>query len=717
VSAASAEGWRDLALCAECAREIGDPFSRRYRYPFSTCARCGPRLTIATGGATPDRRRSTLARFEPCPDCAAEYRDPGGRHLGAEAIACHRCGPRARLVRLDGAAVSFEQHSMLDDVDAAGSLLQKGEVVALQGLGGFHLACDASRPEVVARLRSLKGSGRRPFALMAADLEVVRRYCRVGPQEEAALLSPAGPIVVLEALEGQRLGEAVAPGLNTLGFMLPTTPLHALVLRRLGRPMVMTSGNRSGEPAATQADEVRARLGGLATFALVHDGAIANRVDDSVVRRIGGVVRPLRLARGLAPLAIALPPGLEPAPQLLALGGQRQASPCLLGPGAAVLAPEQGDLDDARALDDAGAGLELLARLLDHRPRALAADAEPGARSTRLARRCAHLAAPSRPLELELVERHHALVAACLAENGWPLEAPAVLGLVLDAPGPVVDGEPCGGELLLADYLGARRLAVFKPVPLPGGAQPAVEAWQTLYAHLRAEHEWAELTMNFEGLALMRDLGARPREQVEAVLGDPLRAPRASSCGALLEAVARALDLCGDRQAYPGEAAARLEAIVDREALQTEDELLAYPFTIPRLRPSGLPYVEPVAVWSALLGDLVLGTSPGVIAARFHRGLARVLARLAEKLAGRDAEGGSRFDTVALAGACFRSRVLFEQVQGRLERAGFRVLAPRAIPAGEGGLALGQAAVAAARRVVQRDKEPRPCASESPVAS
>ncbi len=682
----------DARLCADCAAEITDPFARRYRYPFTTCTHCGPRLSIVTG-IPYDRAQTTMRDFPLCPACAAEYTDPADRRFHAETTACHACGPRARLIRLDGRAASFDQHSMLDDVDAVCGLLQKGEIVAIKGLGGYHLACDATKPAVVERLRALKRRDTKPFALMARDTEIIRRYCALSETEERCLASPEASIVLLRATGPELLPDAVAPGLGTLGFMLPTTPLHHLVLRRMNRPLVMTSANLSEEPQVTDDDELAARLGGIAAWALVHDRPIANGIDDSVVRARDGTVRVLRRARGHAPAPIPLPPGFENAPDLLAYGGELKATFCLVKDGQAILSQHQGDLEDARTFADYEKTLSLYAKLFSHEPSALAADLHPEYLSTKLA----HRRAGDERLPLVEVQHHHAHVAACLAENDRRLDAPPVLGIALDGLGFGDDGTIWGGEFLLADYRAYQRLGTFKPVAMPGGAKAVREPWRNLYAHLMAEIGWAELTLNFGELELYRDLAGRPRPMLDAMLRSATNAPLASSCGRLFDAVAAALGICRERQGYEGEAAARLEAIVDPEALHEEPETLAYPFTIPRLRGSGLPYIEPKAFWNAILGDLLLGTPPGVIAARFHRGLARAIAAMTEKLAGRDAKSGARFDTVALTGGCFHNEVLRAEVERLLAERQFHVLTHAAVPAGDGGLALGQAAIAAAR--------------------
>jgi len=533
-------------------------------------------------------------------------------------------------------------------------------------------------------LRLGKRRDAKPFALMARDIEIIRRYCRVGDEEARLLASATAPIVLLAADGPERLPDEIAPGLKTLGFLLPTTPLHALLLRRMTRPVVMTSGNVSNDPQAIDEVSAREQLAGIAAYALLHDREIANRVDDSVVRVMAGGVRVFRRARGYAPASHPLPPGFEDAPDLLAMGGELKAAFCLIKDGEAILSPHQGDLENARTFDDYRHNVALHAELLEHRPRALAADLHPDYLSSKLARDWAR----TKALSLIEVQHHHAHVAACLAENLHPREAPPVLGIVLDGLGWGDDGTIWGGEFLLADYAGYQRLATFKPVAMLGGARAAREPWRNLYAHLTAAIGFDELARRFGELEVVADLARRPRALLDAMLKGGVNSPKASSCGRLFDAVAAALDLCRERQGYEGEAGARLEAIVDPEALGRD----AYPFAIGRLAETGLPYIEPLPMWRALLGDLISKTPAPVVAARFHGGLAEVIVAMAEELARR-----ARFTTIAVSGGCFQNRVLFEDIVERLERKAFKVLAHGDIPANDGGLALGQAAVAAAQ--------------------
>jgi hydrogenase maturation protein HypF len=377
----------------------------------------------------------------------------------------------------------------------------------------------------------------------------------------------------------------------------------------------------------------------------------------------------------------------------LALGGDLKSAFCFAKNGAAVLSQHIGDLDDASTLSDFEHSLALYQDIFDASPQLIAADLHPGYRSTRLASKVSEtLNAP-----VCLVQHHHAHIASCLAENGRALGAKPVLGIALDGLGCGQNDEVWGGEFLLANYKTFERLATFKPVSMLGGDQASREPWRNLYAHLMAELGWASFSMNFAELDVFRALDAKPRKILDAMLRDGVNAPKASSCGRLFDAVAAAMGLCFEQQGYEGEAASLLEAAADEPTLKSGDEALDYPFTIPRLKGSNLPYIEPLAVWNAILGDLILKTPVSVMSARFHRGLARALTAMAVKLAQRDSEAGARFDSIALSGGCFHNRILLELIEDRLKAEGFEVLTQAAVPAGDGGLALGQIAIAAAQ--------------------
>ncbi|HEY4986272.1 MAG TPA: hypothetical protein VII39_06595 [Bradyrhizobium sp.] len=393
------------------------------------------------------------------------------------------------------------------------------------------------------------------------------------------------------------------------------------------------------------------------------------------------------------------------------MGAELKATFCLIKDGEAILSQHQGDLENPETLDDYRKNRALYAELFDHAPVALVADLHPEYLSTKIAREQAQAG----ELRLIEVQHHHAHVASCLAENAYPLDAPAVLGIVLDGSGWGDDGTIWGGEFLFADYRGYQRLGAFKPVAMPGGAQAVREPWRNLYAHLVAAMGWAEFARDFAHLEVFADLAGRPRAILDAMIRNAVNTPKASSCGRLFDAVAAVLGICRERQAYEGEAGSRLEAAVDPGALQGVSDDLAYPFSIHHTERSSLPYIEPLGMWRAILGDLILRTPVPVMAARFHTGLAKIIVTMARKLAGGDpCEAAPRFNTVALSGGCFQNRVLFEQVVRRLEQQNFIVLSHAWVPANDGGLSLGQAAIGAARLI---DAEAMEVESVSPDIS
>lgn len=702
IRASNATGVRtgvvpDAAACSECVKEVLDPFGRRYRYPFTNCTHCGPRLSIIEG-IPYDRAATTMRAFPMCADCQAEYDNPQDRRFHAQPVACHACGPRAWLERADGAAIAIDTMTTLDQVDAVCSLLQRGDIVAIKGLGGFQLACDATKADTVARLRQLKQRERKPFALMARDLDVIRRYCIVSVEEQALLESPAAPIVILQTLPEVAVAADVAPGITTLGFMLPNTPLHHLMLRRMTRPIVLTSGNLSDEPQCIDNDEALKRLGGIAEYFLMNDRDIARRVDDSVTRVVTGESRLLRRARGYAPASLPLPAGFEAASSVLALGSELKNSFCLLrageGSAQAILSHHMGDLENAATYADYRRSIDAYLELFEYAPQHIAIDRHPEYLSSKYGQEMAQ----QQSLQLTAVQHHHAHVAACLTENAVALDAAPVIGVALDGLGFGDDGTLWGGEFLLADYREYKRLGTFKPVPMPGGAACMHEPWRNAYAHLMAEMGWPRFAMNYEPTALFRLLDAQPRALFDSMIKGEVNSPLASSCGRLFDAVAAAAGVCAEATLYEGQAAIEFEAQVDVPTLDDEDVESAYPFAIPRLKGSNLPYIEPLPMWQALLGDVVLGTPVPVIAARFHKGLAAVIVRMIEKLSQYES-GDDPVTTVALSGGVFQNRVLFVLVKTRLERMGFRVLTHRLVPCNDGGLALGQAVIAAAQQI------------------
>lgn len=695
----------DAVVCEECAAELADPANRRYRYPFANCTHCGPRLSIID--AIPyDRANTTMAAFVMCDACRAEYDNPADRRFHAQPVACAVCGPRAWLEAPDGSALDA---SSSDTCAAASALLQRGSVLAIKGLGGFQLACDGCDETAVARLRRLKRRERKPFALLARDLDVVRQYCMVDEVERALLLSAAGPIVILRTradAPGEvtaAIASSVAPGIATLGFMLPSTPLHRLLIESFDRPLVLTSGNTSDEPQCIDNDDARARLGRIADAFLMHDRDIARRVDDSVTHVVSGAPRVLRRSRGYAPAPFVLPDGFADTPAILAMGGELKNTFCMTRDGQAIVSHHMGDLEDALTYADYRRAIMQYLTLYEHEPQAVALDLHP----EYLSRKIGCDLADARQLALEEVQHHHAHIAACMAENGVALDAPPVLGVALDGLGYGTDGALWGGEFLLAGYRDFIRLGMFKPVAMLGGTRAIHEPWRNTYAHLLAAFGWDAFDERYAGLDIQRLLAARPRTTLDSMILHGVNSPLASSAGRLFDGVAAAVGVCTERVLYEGQAAVEFEAMVDERTLRDEDDALAYRFEIAPCERGGPRCIEARRMWEALLDDMLRETPVPVIAARFHKGMALAIVSMVELLTDALLDHASGVQAtafmrpaapaVALSGGVFQNRVLFEQVAGRLGAVGLRVLSHRQVPANDGGLSLGQAVIAAAR--------------------
>lgn len=685
----------DAATCPECLAEVLDPYQRRYRYPFSTCTHCGPRFSIAR--AIPfDRDATSMSAFPLCGECGAEYADETDRRYHAQAMACHACGPKATLERMDGRAFSLERYTMLDTVDAAGGLIRSGEIVAVKGVGGYHLCCDATNEAAVAKLRERKRRSDKPFAMMARDLDVIRRFAELTEEGEAALRGVDAPIVLLDrgaSPDTESLAPSVAPRQRKLGFMLPSTPMHHLMLRRMKRPIVCTSGNPSDTPPCIDDADAKARLSEIADWILLHDRVIHNRIDDSVVRVDGPGRRVVRRARGLAPAPQAWPEGLpatasgalDSSGAVWAAGAQLKSTFALADAEQIWVSPHLGDLDELSSRTAYEETQAVMRTLFEHAPTRVAVDLHPEYASTQVARAWAE----ANGAEVVEVQHHHAHVAAVMAEHGYPADGEPVLGFALDGLGMGEGGELWGGEALMCTYAHAVRAGTFKPVALLGGDKAAREPWRNLYAHLRAESPWSELEMSFGDLPVVQALLQKPRELLEPALQS---APKASSCGRLFDAVAAAVGVAFESVSYEGQAPSELESLITAEHLKAALEGERYPIGMPRLD-GGLPYLEWLGMWRAILGDLFMDSPPGLVAARFHVALAEALVRMAEVL--RDDTGAPK--TVVLSGGCFQNATLLRLTREGMQAAGFAVLEPVRYPAHDGAIALGQAVVAAAR--------------------
>ena len=668
----------DAATCANCLDEIHEPNNRRYRYPFTNCTHCGPRLSIVS--AIPyDRAHTSMDAFSMCAACRAEYDDPASRRFHAQPNACADCGPHLALLDANGVAVAPSPEA----IERANALLDEGFVLAVKGIGGFHLACDALNEQAVTRLRERKRRYDKPFALMARNIAMVSEYAHVTALEQDLLQDKAAPVVVVSA-KNKILPAAIAPGQYTLGFMLPYAPLHHLLLERRDRPVVFTSGNTSDEPQCIENDDALRQLAGIVDYFLVHNRAILNRLDDSVIRVMARQPRFLRRARGYAPEPMLLPAGFERAPEVLAMGGELKNTFCLTTGNEAVVSQHIGDLKDLATLRDYRCQLRRYGDLLDHRPALIAVDQHPDYLSSKLGREFSR----DNELALVLVQHHHAHVASCMAEHELPLAAKPVLGIVMDGLGFGADGGIWGGEFLLADYRASRRLAALEAVAMPGGTKAIIEPWRNTLAHLLKHKSWPKLKEQYAELDIIRYLDAKPLGNLIAMIDKGLNSPRASSGGRLFDAVAAAIGICRDAVSHEGQAAMMLETLAGQAWQAERDE--GYRL---QLDQSAEPYILRTApLWRCLLDDLQQGVAPNVIAARFHRGLSRAIVEVARTLL-----RAHQSDTVVLSGGVFQNQLLLEEVTAGLVALEFQVLSPVRLPANDGGLALGQAVIGAAR--------------------
>jgi hydrogenase maturation protein HypF len=655
----------DIAVCPDCLKELLDPADRRHGYPFLNCTNCGPRLTIITG-APYDRERTTMAAFPMCPACRAEYDNPTDRRFHAQPTTCARCGPGVRLLEASGKPIEAN-----DPIAGFGAALLAGKIGALKGLGGYHLVCDARNHAGVAELRRRKHRDEKPFAIMVRDADAAAELCELDETERELLRSPRAPIVLLRKRPGGTITEEVAPRNPLLGILLPYTPLHHLLLRAVGDvPLVMTSGNRSDEPIAYQDAEARQHLGDIADLFLVHNRPIHVRCDDSVLRVLDGVELPIRRSRGYAPQPITLP---RECPQpILAVGGQLKVTFALGRQRQAFLSQHMGDLDHFEAYQAFVKDIVLFQQLFGVGPRVLAHDSHPDYATTRyvLERSAAEGST------LLGIQHHHAHMASCMAEHGL---AGPVIGVSFDGSGFGTDGAIWGGEFLVGDYQSFRRAAHLRYVGMPGGDQAIREPWRMALAHL------------VDARILCSSLAARVSQKnqstIRRMLERRFNTPLTSSVGRLFDAVA-ALAGVRDRVHYEGQAAIELEWL----ATQAQPDG-SYPFDLKPAREAEAPLsIDTRPLVAAVVRDVNQGIEPTLIARRFHTTLVEVIATVAGKL--RNTTGLS---TVVLSGGVFLNGVLTRETMARLRQEGFEVYRHRRVPPNDGGLSLGQLAIAARR--------------------
>jgi hydrogenase maturation protein HypF len=652
----------EIATCDDCLRELLDPTDRRYGYPFINCTNCGPRFTIVDD-IPYDRARTSMKIFPMCPQCQKEYEDPLNRRFHAQPNACWTCGPQLRLWNNRGNLVACD-----DPVAATAELLSSGSIVAVKGLGGFHLATDATNEEAVRVLRERKRRIGKPFAIMARHMDAVRRMCRISTEEEQTLLSPQRPIVLLEAEEGNGIASDVAPGNRYLGVFLPYTPIHHLLFTAGSFDwLIMTSGNLSEEPIAIANHEAVDRLGNLADYLLVHNRDILCRCDDSVVRWSGGKLRQVRRSRGFVPVPVFLK---QPVKSVMAVGGELKNTVCLTRENQAFLSQHVGDLENLEAYNFFQETIAHLQQVLEIQPAAVAYDLHPDYLSTKWA-------LAQKKLPTIGVQHHHAHIASCMAENHLH---GSVIGIALDGTGYGTDGAIWGGEILACDALYFTRATHLAYTPMPGGEAAIHNPWRMALSYL-----WQEFGAGMMDLRLpfLRAINPNLIDLNLRMLKRRINAPLTSSCGRLFDAVAAIAGLRLE-VSYEAQAAIELEMCLNRDK-----QAVPYQFEI---FSTGEQFeIRYSSFLRQLVRDVLDEVSPGVISRKFHDGLAHALTSAAVAVREK-----FRLEQICLSGGTFQNAYFAAMLQDLLRQRGFEVFTHSEVPCGDGGLSMGQALIAAA---------------------
>jgi hydrogenase maturation protein HypF len=655
----------DIATCTDCRNEIFNPVDRRFHYPFTNCTNCGPRFTIIED-IPYDRPNTTMREFKMCPDCAREYSDPLNRRFHAQPNACPACGPKLELVDANGKPVKCT-----DIIQKAAELLQDGKIVAIRGLGGFQLACDATNQPAVNLLRERKHRPAKPFAVMAATIEDIIIHCRVSGAEAELLSSPQAPIVLLRwNTKISDIATVVAPDLKYLGMMLPYTPLHHLLLRETGLPLVMTSGNLSEEPIAKDNDEALHRLNGIADYFLIHNRGIYARYDDSVyiVEENKPVV--LRRARGYAPYPIHLP---FKSKQILAYGAELKNTFCLTRDDHAFISQHIGDMENEETLEHFENTIELYQKLFRIQPKVIACDLHP----EYLPSKYAASVAAAHGLPLIPVQHHHAHVVSCMTENG--VKDP-VIGVAFDGVGYGPDGAIWGGEFLIADWHDFRRLGQFEYVPMPGGAAAIKKPYRMALGYL---YSLLGNDFSLEGLPLA-NLNPAETAIIKQQLWKRINSPLTSSAGRLFDAVAALVGLRTE-VSYEAQAAIALE-------MQAPDrfkkaKIKTYPYTLEEQK--GIIIVKLGELFSTIVDDVRNNMGISIISLKLHQTITGIIVEMCRKIS-----HNTGIKKVALSGGVFQNRLLLRLTSVGLRQAGFEVFTHHLVPCNDGGLSLGQAVIA-----------------------
>jgi len=659
----------DIAVCNDCLTELFEPTNRRFRYPFINCTNCGPRFTI-TNGIPYDRPNTSMSKFIMCPDCQREYDDPTNRRFHAQPNACPACGPKVTLIDEKGEVVICG-----DPISKTVELLHQGRIVAIKGLGGFHLAVDAMNDSSVIRLRQRKHREEKPLAIMVPDITTAKQFVQINRVEKELLESPERPIVLLTKKNYCPVAESVAPNNAFLGIMLPYTPLHYLLIREEFSALVMTSGNLSEEPIAIDNNEAFHRLAGIADYFLVYDRDILLRSDDSVVRILGNSSLPIRRSRGFVPVPVLLE---HDVPQILACGGELKNTVCLTKGRHAFVSQHIGDLENMETLGFFEECIDHLQNILQINPSVIVHDLHPRYLSTQWAK-------SQTDVKLVGVQHHHAHIAACLAENG--VSGP-VIGLALDGTGYGTDGNVWGGEALIADTKGFTRAAHFEYIPMPGGEKAIKEPWRMAlsYLHHTFGQDFWQLPIEF-----VKKLDKDSTSLVLHATQKRINTPLTSSLGRLFDGIAALLAIHG-KVAFEGQAAMELEmAMYGQASTPANDDIAVSTYNFPVEERDDVLQVLIGEVIEHIVHDIIDGLPIPTISHRFHHSLVCHFVEICRKL--RERTG---INTVAMSGGCFQNRYLSLLLPKRLQENGFQVLTHSIVPPNDGGLALGQAVVAAA---------------------
>lgn len=655
----------DIATCADCVKEIKDSSDRRFRYPFTNCTNCGPRFTIIED-IPYDRPLTTMKHFKMCEACQAEYDNPLDRRFHAQPNACPVCGPKLLLADSSGKEIPSD-----DVIKEASALLKEGAIIAIKGLGGFLLACNACDSEAVKLLRERKKRPSKPFAVMLASLDKVKEHCSISEKEAELLSSPKSPIVLLNWKEESSITREVAPGLKHLGVMLPYTPLHHILLDDVQIPLIMTSGNLSEEPIARDNDEALERLKGIADYFILHNRDIYSTYDDSVAVMEKGTEILTRRARGYAPYPIRLPFGTK---QVLACGAEEKNTFCLTRDNNAFISQHIGDMENLETLNHYEETVALYEKMFRVKPSVIACDMHPDYMASKWGRK----RASDEGLRLEEIQHHHAHIASCMAENGVKGK---VIGVAFDGTGYGTDGKIWGGEFFVIDYVKCERKAHFEYLPLPGGDASVKKPYRTAVSYLYYLLGKEVLT---NGLPPLDSLDNTELELIFKQIDKNLNTPYTSSCGRLFDAASSIAGVC---QSVNYHAQAAIEFEEASFGIETDE---AYPFSVSR--EEGASVIKLKEMFEDLVKDALDGVSKGEISAKFHNTMANMILSLVEDLR---IEAG--LNTVALSGGVFQNRRLLGQTITRLEEAGFKVLYHKKVPCNDGGISLGQAVIASVK--------------------